>query len=284
MRRMPIPTAPRAILVLALIGLSAAKAPDRSGPAGVFQRLGPPAPNTWRARHDEPGETAAEFQRQHRPISKSRDRIYIQPWLTRPEREPGDLRRIARFLGEFYGREAVILPSAKLPAGTYATRRRQCDAIGLARALAKKRPADAVLMLGVTDRDLFAGNMSYLLGFGANRGGVAVMSLARLDVGPDPLVRRRRILTLAAHETGHALGMAHCVFFKCLMNGAQTPVESDHRPAHLCPVCEAKLGRRLGLPTKHYRQAGSALAREGLLADAARANKVAAALARTPRK
>ncbi len=278
MRPMPLPPAPCALLVLALISLSAAKAPDRSGPAGVFRRLGRPQPNTWRARYDEPGETAAEFERQHQPIPKNRNRIYIQPWLTRPEGEPGDLGRIARFLGEFYGRETVVLPTANLPPGTYVPARRQCNALRLARALVAKRAADAVLVLGVTDRDLFAGNMSYLLGWGATRGGVAVMSLARLERSADSLGRQRRILTLAAHETGHALGMAHCVFYECLMNGAQTPAESDLRPAYLCPVCNAKLGRRLGSPTKHYSQASSALARAGLATDAARVKEVATAL------
>ena len=35
--------------------------------------------------------------------------------------------------------------------------------------------------------------------------------------------------------------MAHCVFYRCLMNGVRTLAETDRRPAVLCPVCRAKL-------------------------------------------
>ncbi len=44
-----------------------------------------------------------------------------------------------------------------------------------------------------------------------------------------------------AHEVGHILGMEHCVYYECAMNGANSLDEDDKAPLHLCPVCMAKV-------------------------------------------
>ncbi len=65
---------------------------------------------------------------------------------------------------------------------------------------------------------------------------VAVVSSARLQ--GDFL----RMAKLLAHETGHLFGLAHCVYYRCLMNGSAHLAEADARPVNLCPVCLRKLG------------------------------------------
>jgi archaemetzincin len=37
------------------------------------------------------------------------------------------------------------------------------------------------------------------------------------------------------------VGLTHCIYFNCLMNGSNHLAESDRRPLHLCPVCLRKL-------------------------------------------
>jgi archaemetzincin len=37
------------------------------------------------------------------------------------------------------------------------------------------------------------------------------------------------------------IGLAHCIYFSCLMNGSNHLAESDRRPLHLCPLCLGKL-------------------------------------------
>lgn len=37
------------------------------------------------------------------------------------------------------------------------------------------------------------------------------------------------------------LGLRHCTYFRCLMNGSNHLEESDRRPLHLCPVDLRKL-------------------------------------------
>jgi len=41
-------------------------------------------------------------------------------------------------------------------------------------------------------------------------------------------------------------GLAHCIYFNCLMNGSNHLAESDRRPLHLCPVCLRKLQWSIG--------------------------------------
>src|SRR5207248_9280558 len=56
----------------------------------------------------------------------------------------------------------------------------------------------------------------------------------------------RRSCKVLAHETGHMFGLAHCIYFNCLMNGSNHLAESDRRPLHLCPVCLRKLQWSVG--------------------------------------
>ena len=53
-----------------------------------------------------------------------------------------------------------------------------------------------------------------------------------------PFVRK---VLVVLHETGHALGISHCTWNHCVMNGANSLRESDAQPGRLCPVCLRKL-------------------------------------------
>ncbi len=56
----------------------------------------------------------------------------------------------------------------------------------------------------------------------------------------------RRSCKVLAHETAHLLGIAHCVFCSCLMNGPDHLAGSGARPPHLCPVDLGKLPHSTG--------------------------------------
>lgn len=55
----------------------------------------------------------------------------------------------------------------------------------------------------------------------------------------------RRCSGVLCHEIGHLFGIAHCVWFHCLMNGSNHADESDARPWRLCPVDLHKLHHAL---------------------------------------
>lgn len=49
-----------------------------------------------------------------------------------------------------------------------------------------------------------------------------------------------RVCKTAVHELGHCLGMDHCVYFACLMQGTANVGEDARQPPFLCPVDLAK--------------------------------------------
>src|SRR5262245_25299312 len=45
----------------------------------------------------------------------------------------------------------------------------------------------------------------------------------------------------ALHETGHMLGIPHCIDYECCFNGANHLAEMDSQPLYLCPEDAAKI-------------------------------------------
>lgn len=50
-----------------------------------------------------------------------------------------------------------------------------------------------------------------------------------------------RACRTASHELGHCLGVDHCVYFSCAMQGTASLKEDARQPPFLCPVDLAKL-------------------------------------------
>lgn len=57
------------------------------------------------------------------------------------------------------------------------------------------------------------------------------------------LLRSCRLLT---HEIGHLLGIDHCIYYDCLMNGSGHLEEDFSQPLFLCPIDLRKLFRLIG--------------------------------------
>ena len=50
-----------------------------------------------------------------------------------------------------------------------------------------------------------------------------------------------RVCQTASHELGHCFGIAHCVFYACVMQGTASLAEDVRQPPYLCPVDLAKV-------------------------------------------
>ncbi len=265
-------------LLLGLL-LLAAREPDVPAPKGLFRPLRAPKAGEWLWVFPEEGQTFAEYRASDpaRPTAERRT-IYLAPFLTRPARDPETLPRIAAVLRASFACDVAVLPPAPLPSSAYARGRRQVAALALAPHLVREMPADALVVLAGTDRDLSVGNLSDAFGWGSLKLRVGVLSTARLGAEGKPALHRRRLLTLALHEAGHLVSLPHCTFYRCLMNGALTLAEADARPAVLCPVCRAKLCWNLGAdPIARERALAKAFADAGMQDDARDAVTIAEA-------
>ena len=59
-----------------------------------------------------------------------------------------------------------------------------------------------------------------------------------------------RVCQTASHELGHCFGMAHCVYYACVMQGTASLAEDVRQPPYLCPVDLAKMLRATGANEK----------------------------------
>jgi len=133
--------------------------------------------------------------------------------------------------------------------------------------LRKHVTADAICTMGLTMSDLFGDESDlFVAGMAAGNHAVGVFSFFRYDpalsfsIGDwhdyehldNVSLRNRKTLILErsckllVHEINHLLGLDHCIFFECCMNGSGHLEEDFRQPIHLCPVDLRKLQSLVG--------------------------------------
>ncbi|HLJ86841.1 MAG TPA: archaemetzincin [Candidatus Angelobacter sp.] len=250
-----------------------------------FSPMGAPGPIDWLANQQESGQTYREFIRSHPNFPDDKRKvIYLQPLddfsghPSKSESHVSDaskgaatskdgppLPRLKEFTEAFFALPVRVLPVVHLKGiqnrvnpSTGKIQLLTGDILG---ALVKMLPADAYCILGITLRDLYPGpQWNYVFGQGTLKERVGVYSFARYD--PDfygqtapnraSLILRRSCKVLA-HETGHIMGVQHCIYYRCMMNGSNHLDEFDNCPMHLCPVDLRKLYVSVGFdPVARY--------------------------------
>lgn len=122
---------------------------------------------------------------------------------------------------------------------------------------AKRNLRKQLVCVAVTMADLYPeDSWNFVYGFASSKSPIGVYSFARLDPiflsnsehlkskEPDEktqIVILRRSVKILLHELGHLFGLAHCIFYSCLMNGMNHENEMDRQPMLLCPVCLRKI-------------------------------------------
>ena len=238
---------------------------------GHFDPLPPPGPGDWLAEHPEPGQTVAQSlrARPNRPDAR-RQKLYLVPLGAFPPHRSPAINRLREFATAFFSLDVTLLPPLDLDTAAIEGRRNphtgqlQLDARAVLRLLRRRLPADAFALLGITMVDLYPDpTWNFVFGLASPSDHVGVFSFARYDPGfygetasqnAEDLLLQRSCKVLA-HEISHMFGIAHCVFFNCLMKGSNHLAESDARPLHLCPVDQRKLQHSTGFePATRYRQ------------------------------
>lgn len=130
--------------------------------------------------------------------------------------------------------------------------------------LKTRLPDDAYCLLGVTMTDLYPSpKWNYVFGEATLIDRVGIYSFARYDPafwgderGADYHdVILRRACKVMTHELGHMFGVEHCIYYDCLMNGANHLEEMDGTPRSVCPICLRKLHECIGFDAvKRYEQ------------------------------
>lgn len=133
--------------------------------------------------------------------------------------------------------------------------------------LYKSLPKNSICMIGLTMYDLYAASSDlFVAGFASGIRNVAVFSFYRYDpclefseedwfdveiksnvkAKDRFLILLQRSCKLLVHEICHLLGIGHCVYFDCCMNGSGHLEEDFRQSPHLCPVDLHKLYSLVG--------------------------------------
>lgn len=222
---------------------------------GGYERLPAPAPGEWLAWHAEPGQSYETFVASAVRFPPGARAIALQPLAGTAVLSPRCWRLIATFVSAFFGLEVRVCEPVVLDESRIGSRpapdsqASQWYTADVLQQLLDQKPPGAGCVLGITTHDLYPHPViNFAFGEASVERGVAVCSVARFGPpfcedrpGERQSAMLRRCCKVVAHEVGHMLGLAHCVGYRCLMNGSSTLAESERRPLHLCPVDLRKL-------------------------------------------
>eukprot|EP00118_Oscarella_pearsei_P004824 m.21178 g.21178 ORF g.21178 m.21178 type:complete len:375 (+) comp28147_c0_seq5:181-1305(+) len=174
---------------------------------------------------------------------------------------------------------------------------------GLLRKLKDVLPDDALCLIALTMFDLYDDEPDlFVAGMAGGLSHVAVFSFHRYDptllfstefwyeIWQEKVMsmkeRKRLILQrsckLLVHELSHLLGVDHCVFYDCCMNGSGHLEEDFRQSMHLCPVDLRKLVYLCGFDVAdRYKQLLEFFSQNRLLEEAAWVRKRLAFLKET---
>ena len=232
-----------------------------------FENLPGPQTDTWlhhrsRGVKDRGGQSMAAFYAP-KGLLPHRRTIYLVPVLCDVAEAP-PLAELVAIVHACYSLPVRLLrPPAELESirldregAGYGPRLDTSDVLSL---LEKCKPHDAFTVVGLTMLDLRDGSKHAeggvpVVGLANAATGVGVVTFARYRVvrstvtigdqvlegyvsgKPDQATFTRRCAMTLCHEIGHLLGIHHCVFARCLMNGSGHLGEAEGRPFQLCPI------------------------------------------------
>lgn len=230
---------------------------------------------------EEGGQSFRHYvqSRSRKPLHVDFAAIDIQPLGEFDETERQIVERTAEFMGHFFGmpvRQREPEPMPEIPETSLRIRNGTQQVLStwiMNDVLKPQRRPDAIATIGLVTCDLWPGDLNWVFGQASMKDRVGVWSLhrngdPRLDEAAFRLCLRRTLKT-AVHETGHMLGIPHCIAFECCMNGSRNRAESDRQPLEFCPECQPKIWWSCDAdPVQRCQSLSEFCQREGLEQDA----------------
>ncbi len=148
------------------------------------------------------------------------------------------LKKLSSALIHELGVSCYVGKGIDVPASAFNPARRQFSGEVLLEILADY-PSEC-LILGVTEVDLYAGDLNFIFGIAQISGKACVISLHRLKPEfygepPNEELLMERAIKEALHELGHVLGMHHCRNKLCVMSFSNSIYEVDFKSQKFCP-------------------------------------------------
>ncbi|AZB08737.1 Zn-dependent protease [Chryseobacterium sp. G0162] len=222
-----------------------------------------PKPGSWRYNHDEKFQQFEDFQRSKKiKPEPGKNTIYLQPIGGFTELQKKEIEFTKEYLKIYFQLETKILPIVsnsifpKTVKRIFKDEQEQVLAgYVLDSVLMKRKPKDAIVLMGITERDLFPKpEWNYVFGFASYENGVGVTSIYRFANGhlTDSNFNESltRLMKISSHEIGHMFGISHCLNANCVMNGTNTLTETDFHYARACSLCQRKLNSSIPYDNK----------------------------------
>jgi archaemetzincin len=244
--------------------------PADSAPAEEgFERLGRPKPGEWLYSFREDGQTFDQYVDEGANRKSPRRAVfYIQPLGAAGTRYAGTIALMREYAEVFFHVPARVCDPIPLPENAHVLPRDQYNATMIIGHLQERIPGDALVYIGIAGKDLFSKGLNFVFGEGSLRDRTGVYSLVRYET-EDAALFLRRALKLMSHEVGHILSLQHCIWYSCVMQGANSLAEDDRHPMHLCPIDLRKLQWNTGFdPRDRYLKLREFYRRAGLNAEA----------------
>jgi len=252
------------ILFLAFVALvsfcSIARAGDVMDASG-FEKMGKPRPGEWLFHFHERGQSYEDYVSSHPVRATASHRVLVfQPVGPFSNIERDIIAKAVTFAGIWFDLPTRIEPILPLPeSGWHRVRqfswmdrpvKQYKTGYFLDRLLPGRFAANAVCYLAITMADLYLQeDWNFVFGQASLSESVGVYSMARYfpqfwgqeESTESCFLALRRSCKVLVHEVGHIFGLAHCIHYRCTMNGSNSLEESDRRPLRLCPFCLKKL-------------------------------------------
>ncbi|MCM8535094.1 MAG: archaemetzincin [Lentisphaeraceae bacterium] len=248
-----------------------------------FKPFGPILKGDWITTHgSDKGQSFEEYKKSNpnRP-NLTKNKIYILQIGTFTESQEKILTDTMKYMEACFGvsvKKLSTFPLNKIP---LTARRRHREWLHeqlnakyiINDILYPNRPDDALALIAFTSKDLYPGEgWNFVFGLASLTKRIGVWSIFRNGDPSDSqahyMTCLRRTISTAIHETGHILGIKHCLAYECVMCGSNSREESDRRGLSYCPQCMEKLTWNTDIPVRKHLEKLFKVSRQlGLIAE-----------------